>query len=67
MYRKCVFISHWNLILVSGKQLFLQDNTFDDSDVRFLEEESDNVEVDESLFDDLDDLDLDGELDDIES
>ena len=42
----------------------MNDSTFDDSDVAFLEQEGDvPVTVDESLFQDMDDLDLDEELD----
>lgn len=48
---------------LSGKELFMTDSTLDDSDVKFLEEEGDAVQVDESLFQDLEDLDLDEELD----
>ncbi|KAK2174433.1 hypothetical protein NP493_803g00021 [Ridgeia piscesae] len=48
---------------LSGRELFMTDNTLDDSDVKFLEAEGgDPVEVDESLFQDLDDLGLDDEL-----
>jgi len=48
----------------TGRELFLTDNTFDDSDVKFLDEDGATaVAVDESLFQDLDDLDLDDELD----
>lgn len=46
----------------TGKDLFMLDNTFDDSDVKFLEEEGDSVEVDESLFQDLEDIDIDGDI-----
>ena len=49
------------MIYITGRQLFLQDHTFDDSDVRFLEEDGDKVEVDESLFDDIDELEIDDE------
>ena len=52
---------------LTGRQLFLQDHTLDDSDVRFLDDDQEHVEVDESLFEDLDDLDIDGELEDVES
>lgn len=48
----------------TGKELFMTDATLNDSDINFLQEEGDNVEVDESLFEDMDDLDLDDELDD---
>uniref|UniRef100_UPI00358F64C7 RWD domain-containing protein 1 n=1 Tax=Myxine glutinosa TaxID=7769 RepID=UPI00358F64C7 len=42
---------------LTGKQLFERDRNLDTSDMQFLEE-GDNVEVDESLFQDLDDLAL---------
>ena len=44
----------------SGRELFLTDTTLNDSDVKFLAETGDSeaVTVDESLFEDLDDLDL---------
>ncbi|XP_076466527.1 RWD domain-containing protein 1-like [Babylonia areolata] len=48
----------------SGKELFMTDATLNDSDISFLQAEGDNVEVDESLFEDMDDLDLDEDLDD---
>lgn len=47
---------------LSGKMLFLTDDTLDDSDVKFFDEEGEKVEVDESLFQDMDDLDLDEDL-----
>ncbi|XP_061430910.1 RWD domain-containing protein 1 [Lethenteron reissneri] len=43
---------------LSGKQLFETDRNLDTSDMQFLEE-GDNVEVDESLFQDMEDLDID--------
>ncbi|XP_068698042.1 RWD domain-containing protein 1-like [Montipora foliosa] len=43
---------------LTGRQLFEQDESMENSDVVFLEDE---VKVDESLFQELDDLDLDGE------
>lgn len=43
---------------LTGKELFLQDQTLIESDLKFLES-SDAVKVDESLFQDLDELDLD--------
>ncbi|XP_074640035.1 RWD domain-containing protein 1-like [Tubulanus polymorphus] len=50
---------------LTGRQLFMQDHTLDDSDVKFLQESGGAVvEVDESLFQDMEDLDLDAELDD---
>ena len=48
--------------VISGKEIFLQmKNVSDDSEL--LEGETEAVEVDESLFDDLDELCLDDELD----
>ncbi|XP_040020225.2 RWD domain-containing protein 1 isoform X2 [Gasterosteus aculeatus] len=44
---------------LTGKQLFETDHNLDTSDIQFLEETGNNVEVDESLFQDIDDLDLD--------
>ncbi|XP_072264893.1 RWD domain-containing protein 1 [Pyxicephalus adspersus] len=48
---------------LTGKQLFERDHNLDTSDIKFLEEAGNNVEVDESLFQDLDDLELDDEDD----
>lgn len=44
---------------MTGRQLFERDNTLGDEEDAFLDEEDDNVVVDESLFQDVDDLDLD--------
>lgn len=44
---------------LSGKQLFERDHNLDTSDIQFLEDAANSVEVDESLFQDMDDLDLD--------
>ncbi|KAK3089850.1 hypothetical protein FSP39_007064 [Pinctada imbricata] len=44
---------------LTGKEMFLQDNSMIDSDVKFLESEDNSVEVDESLFQDMDDFDID--------
>ncbi|KAK6636303.1 hypothetical protein RUM43_009962 [Polyplax serrata] len=44
---------------LTGKELFLQDKTLIESDLKFLEDSGETVKVDESLFQDLDDLDLD--------
>ncbi|TNN02090.1 RWD domain-containing protein 1 [Takifugu flavidus] len=44
---------------LTGKQLFETDRNLDTSDIQFLEEAGNNVEVDESLFQDIEDLDLD--------
>jgi len=50
---------------LSGRELFMQDTTLNDSDIKFLADTGDTaVTVDESLFEDLDDLDLDDESDD---
>ncbi|XP_034384699.1 RWD domain-containing protein 1 [Cyclopterus lumpus] len=46
-------------IKLTGKQLFETDHNLDTSDIQFLEETGNNVEVDESLFQDIEDLDLD--------
>ena len=49
----------------SGRELFMTDKTLLESDIKFLAEAGDEaVTVDESLFQDLDDLDLDDEEDD---
>lgn len=46
----------------SGRELFMTDTTLLESDIKFLAEAGDEaVTVDESLFQDLDDLDLDDE------
>ncbi|XP_062843797.1 RWD domain-containing protein 1 [Trichomycterus rosablanca] len=44
---------------LTGKQLFETDQNLDTSDIQFLEEAGNSVEVDESLFQDMDDLELD--------
>ncbi|KAJ8290910.1 hypothetical protein GJAV_G00019100 [Gymnothorax javanicus] len=44
---------------LTGKQLFERDHNLDTSDIQFLEDAANSVEVDESLFQDMDDLDLD--------
>ncbi|XP_015228423.1 RWD domain-containing protein 1 [Cyprinodon tularosa] len=44
---------------LTGKQLFETDHNLDTSDIQFLEDGGNNVEVDESLFQDIEDLDLD--------
>ena len=44
---------------LTGRELFLTDKSLVDSDLKFLEEGGGVVAVDESLFQDLDDLDLD--------
>ncbi|XP_069829749.1 RWD domain-containing protein 1 [Dendropsophus ebraccatus] len=48
---------------LTGKQLFETDHNLDTSDIKFLEETGNSVEVDESLFQELDDLELDDEDD----
>lgn len=48
---------------LTGRELFMTDKTLNESDLKFLDE-GDAVKVDESLFQDLDDLDLDDEDDD---
>ena len=46
----------------SGRELFMTDQNLIDSDIKFLADTGDQaVTVDESLFEDLDDLDLDDE------
>jgi len=49
---------------LTGKELFMLNNAMDDSEVKFLEEGGEVVEVDESLFADIDDLALGDEDDD---
>ncbi|XP_019375600.1 PREDICTED: RWD domain-containing protein 1 isoform X2 [Gavialis gangeticus] len=49
---------------LSGKQLFEMDHNLDTSDIQFLEEAGNSVEVDESLFQEMDDLELEDEDDD---
>lgn len=44
---------------LTGKQLFERDHNLDTSDIQFLEDAGNSVEVDESLFQDMEDLDLD--------
>ncbi|XP_014213752.1 RWD domain-containing protein 1 [Copidosoma floridanum] len=48
---------------LTGRELFMKDKTLDKSDLKFLED-GDSVKVDESLFQNLDDLDLEDEDDD---
>ncbi|KAG6800806.1 RWD domain-containing protein 1 isoform X1 [Apis mellifera caucasica] len=47
---------------LTGRELFMTDKTLDQSDLKFLDDDS--VKVDESLFQNLDDLDLEDEDDD---
>lgn len=46
---------------LTGRELFMTDNTLNESDLKFLDGEE--VKVDESLFQDLDDLDIEDEED----
>ncbi|GLH10861.1 RWD domain-containing protein 1 [Gryllus bimaculatus] len=48
---------------LTGRELFLTDKTLNESDLKFLEDGGDAVKVDESLFQELDELDLEGEDD----
>ncbi|GAB6021816.1 hypothetical protein CHUAL_004390 [Chamberlinius hualienensis] len=45
---------------LTGRQLFEKDHSLYDSDIRFLQQ-GEEVKIDESLFQDLDELDLDAE------
>jgi len=47
---------------LTGRELFITDNSLNESDLKFLDGEE--VKVDESLFQELDDLDIDDEDDD---
>lgn len=52
---------------LTGKELFLQDNTLNESDLKFLidaGEPIENVRIDESLFQNIEDLELDSDDDD---
>lgn len=46
---------------LTGKELFLTDKTLIESDLKFLEDGGDSIKVDESLFQDLEELDLDAD------
>ncbi|KAI5637420.1 RWD domain-containing protein [Phthorimaea operculella] len=48
---------------LTGKELFLRDQTLNESDLKFLDD-GDAVKVDESLFQDLDDLEISDDEDD---
>ncbi|XP_023944949.1 RWD domain-containing protein 1 [Bicyclus anynana] len=48
---------------LTGKELFLRDTTLNESDLKFLDD-GDAVKVDESLFQDLEDLDISDDEDD---
>ncbi|KAK9872207.1 hypothetical protein WA026_017006 [Henosepilachna vigintioctopunctata] len=47
---------------LTGRELFMQDNTLNESDFKFLAD-GEEIKVDESLFQDLDDLNLDDDED----
>jgi len=49
---------------MTGKELFLNNDSLKDSDIQFLEAAGETVQVDESLFEDLDELDLDDDDED---
>ncbi|XP_014251888.1 RWD domain-containing protein 1 [Cimex lectularius] len=44
---------------LTGRELFMQDKSLNESDLKFLEEGVEFVKVDESLFQDLEDLEID--------
>lgn len=49
---------------LTGKELFLRDNTLNESDIKFLIEAGENIEsvkIDESLFQNIEDLELDSD------
>ncbi|XP_050440868.1 RWD domain-containing protein 1 [Adelges cooleyi] len=46
---------------MTGRELFMTDKSLNESDLKFLEE-GDSVKVDESLFDEIEDLDLEDEV-----
>ncbi|XP_049869807.1 RWD domain-containing protein 1 [Pectinophora gossypiella] len=48
---------------LTGRELFLRDTTLNESDLKFLDD-GDTVKVDESLFQDLDDLEISDDEDD---
>nr|CAD7602525.1 unnamed protein product [Timema genevievae] len=50
---------------LTGRELFLTDKTLIESDLKFLEDAGDSIKVDESLFQDIEELDLE-ELDGLE-
>lgn len=43
---------------LTGRELFMKDNTLNESDLKFLEEDGEMVKVNESLFQDLDNLEI---------
>lgn len=52
---------------LTGRELFMRDNTLNESDLKFLEaagESIENVKIDESLFQNLEDLEFGSDDDD---
>lgn len=49
---------------LTGRELFEKDRSLVDSDLQFLQEGDEGIKVDESLFQELDDLELQGEISD---
>jgi len=49
---------------LTGRELFELDHTLNESDIQFLQEGEEDIKVDESLFQDLEDLDIDDDLPD---
>ena len=49
---------------LGGKQLFETDHNLDTSDTQFLEDAGNNMEVDEPMFQEMDDLELEDDEDD---
>ena len=43
---------------LTGRELFMKDNTLNESDLKFLEEDGEVVKVNETLFQDLDNLEI---------
>jgi len=48
----------------TGRELFMLDQTLNESDLKFLADANEQITVDESLFQELDDLSLDDDFDD---
>ena len=46
---------------LTGKELFLENATLNESDLKFISAEDDSVEFDEALFEDIDALDIEDE------
>lgn len=44
---------------LTGRELFEKDHTLNESDIQFLQDGEEDIKVDESLFQEMDDLDLD--------